>query len=97
MFQELPHKVGTYLISERIGVTCTRWSKGVRANLFLKRHLDFLVGSCGLHICRSVAKKEKQSESTRAIREVNRRVLEDARVEASLIPVGDGILLATKR
>lgn len=45
----------------------------------------------------SVAEKSKQSESTRALRELNRRIAEDARVVCSLVPVGDGLMLATKK
>jgi len=45
----------------------------------------------------AVATQTNQSASTRALREVNRRVLSDPRVHASLIPVGDGLLLATVR
>jgi predicted O-methyltransferase YrrM len=37
-----------------------------------------------------------QDESTVAIREFNRRVHEDPRVIASLIPIGDGVTLAVK-
>lgn len=44
----------------------------------------------------SVADRSDQRASTRAIREVNRTVLEDRRVDASLVPVGDGLLLARK-
>jgi predicted O-methyltransferase YrrM len=45
----------------------------------------------------SVADKSKQSESTRALRELNRRMAEDSRVITSLVPVGDGLMLATKK
>jgi caffeoyl-CoA O-methyltransferase len=45
----------------------------------------------------SVADRSAQDAETRALRELNRKVLSDSRVEASLIAVGDGILLATKR
>ena len=44
----------------------------------------------------SVADKSRQDESTRALREVNRRVTEDRRVSTALISVGDGLLAATK-
>lgn len=44
-----------------------------------------------------VAERSNQEANTRALREVNRRVLADSRVTTSLVPVGDGILLATKR
>jgi predicted O-methyltransferase YrrM len=43
----------------------------------------------------AVAEKTEQAPSTLALREVNRRVLSDRRVRASLVPVGDGLLLAT--
>lgn len=45
----------------------------------------------------SVADKTNNRTSTQAIRSINDKVLKDARVECSLIPVGDGILLATKK
>jgi predicted O-methyltransferase YrrM len=44
-----------------------------------------------------VANPEDQEVGTRAIRALNEKVLCDARVAASLIPVGDGLLLARKR
>lgn len=43
----------------------------------------------------AVADRAEQSASTRALRELNRRVAVDARVQSSLIPVGDGLLLCT--
>lgn len=43
----------------------------------------------------SVAGTSRQDTSTRALREVNRRVLADTRVRANLVPIGDGLLLAT--
>ncbi len=43
----------------------------------------------------AVAGSTRQDADTRALREVNRRVLVDARVHACLAPVGDGLLLAT--
>ena len=45
----------------------------------------------------SVADAERQDESTQAIRAFNAMVVDDARVDASMIPVGDGLLLARKR
>jgi len=45
----------------------------------------------------SVADPENQQESTVAIRAFNDLVVADERVEASMIPVGDGLLLARKR
>jgi predicted O-methyltransferase YrrM len=38
-----------------------------------------------------------EDESTLAIRELGARIREDARVTASLIPLGDGVMLARKR
>lgn len=43
----------------------------------------------------AVAERSQQSVATRALRELNQRVASDRRVKASLIPVGDGLLLAT--
>jgi caffeoyl-CoA O-methyltransferase len=45
----------------------------------------------------AVADPLDQRETTVAIRQVNERVLGDARVQATLATVGDGLLLATKR
>ena len=45
----------------------------------------------------SVADPQNQEESTQAIRAFNDLVVADERVEASMIPVGDGLLLARKR
>jgi caffeoyl-CoA O-methyltransferase len=45
----------------------------------------------------SVADPADQRDSTRAVRAVNARVCSDARVSATLIPVGDGLLVALKR
>jgi caffeoyl-CoA O-methyltransferase len=45
----------------------------------------------------SVADPERRDESTQAIRAFNAMVVDDARVDASMIPVGDGLLLARKR
>ena len=45
----------------------------------------------------SVADKTNQTEDTQAIREFNRHVHEDERVDMSLLPVGDGLTLALKR
>ncbi len=44
-----------------------------------------------------VADPSAQSEDTLAIRAINAKVLSDSRVRASLIAVGDGLLLACKR
>lgn len=43
-----------------------------------------------------VADESDQQDNTIAIRDFNRRVHEDARVAASLVPVGDGLTLAVK-
>jgi caffeoyl-CoA O-methyltransferase len=45
----------------------------------------------------SVADDSKQDEGTRAIRALNAKVAKDARVSMSLVPIGDGLLLARKR
>lgn len=44
-----------------------------------------------------VADPAVETEDTRAIRALNTRVAGDARVEASLLPVGDGLMMARKR
>jgi caffeoyl-CoA O-methyltransferase len=38
-----------------------------------------------------------RTESTVALREFNRRVAKDRRVDVALVPVGDGLTLAVKR
>jgi caffeoyl-CoA O-methyltransferase len=45
----------------------------------------------------SVIDPQKQSESTRALREFNKRVARDRRVDIALVPIGDGLTLAVKR
>tara|TARA_B100000683_G_scaffold268356_1_gene303401 strand:+ start:548 stop:1081 length:534 start_codon:yes stop_codon:yes gene_type:complete len=45
----------------------------------------------------SVANKENQEESTQAIRAVNKHIHADNRVDISMLPVGDGLMLARKR
>jgi caffeoyl-CoA O-methyltransferase len=45
----------------------------------------------------AVADERDQSESTRAIRALNAKIAADARVTASLVPIGDGLYLARKR
>ena len=45
----------------------------------------------------AVADGRKLDADTRAIREFNRRVHADPRVEISLVPIGDGLTLALKR
>jgi caffeoyl-CoA O-methyltransferase len=45
----------------------------------------------------SVADPARDDASTRAIRELNARVCGDERVSATLVPIGDGLLLARKR
>ncbi|MCK6531666.1 MAG: class I SAM-dependent methyltransferase [Polyangiaceae bacterium] len=44
-----------------------------------------------------VADPEKRDADTVAIRELNRKVAGDSRVSSSLVPIGDGLLLARKR
>jgi predicted O-methyltransferase YrrM len=44
-----------------------------------------------------VAQASDTSASTAAIRELNQRVCSDPRVSATLVPIGDGLLLARKR
>ncbi|MCB1665496.1 MAG: class I SAM-dependent methyltransferase [Pseudomonadales bacterium] len=44
-----------------------------------------------------VADAGDQDEDTRAIRALNDRIAADSRVDASLIPVGDGVYLVSKR
>lgn len=45
----------------------------------------------------SVADEENQEESTIAIRNVNRHIHQDTRVEMSMLPVGDGLTLVRKK
>ena len=45
----------------------------------------------------SVIDTERHDEATRAIRETNRAIHKDDRVDVSLVPIGDGIMLARKR
>lgn len=45
----------------------------------------------------SVADPSDDKESTVALRAINEKVFSDARVTACMVPVGDGITLATKR
>ena len=45
----------------------------------------------------AVADQSKRDPDTQAIRELNARVADDGRVSASLVPIGDGLLLARKR
>ena len=44
-----------------------------------------------------VAEPENHDTDTVAIRELNRRIADDPRVSISLVPIGDGLLLARKR
>ncbi|MBM3524578.1 MAG: SAM-dependent methyltransferase, partial [Alphaproteobacteria bacterium] len=44
-----------------------------------------------------VAEPSDQSDGTRAIRDLNARTANDARVDASLLPMGDGLLVLRKR
>ena len=45
----------------------------------------------------SVADPAKDDDDTRAIRALNERIHADARVSISLVPIGDGLMLARKR
>jgi predicted O-methyltransferase YrrM len=45
----------------------------------------------------SVINPENQSESTQALREFNKRVAKDRRVDIALVGIGDGVTLAVKR
>jgi predicted O-methyltransferase YrrM len=45
----------------------------------------------------AVADPADQREATRAIRALNQKIASDARVSASLVPIGDGLYLARKR
>lgn len=45
----------------------------------------------------SVADSSDERESTQAIRKLNDKIFTDPRVDSCLIPVGDGLLLATKK
>ncbi len=45
----------------------------------------------------AVIDPEDESEATEAIRELNQRVSRDERVDACLVPIGDGLTLAVKR
>jgi predicted O-methyltransferase YrrM len=45
----------------------------------------------------SVVDPEDDSESTEAIRALNERIADDDRVTPSLVPIGDGVMLARKR
>jgi caffeoyl-CoA O-methyltransferase len=45
----------------------------------------------------SVINPQKQSESTVALREFNRRVAKDRRVDIALVTIGDGLTLAVKK
>ena len=45
----------------------------------------------------NVADESNQTESTQAIRDINRHLHTDERVDISLLPIGDGLTLALKR
>ncbi len=45
----------------------------------------------------AVADSSRKDPDTRAIRDLNARISSDPRVSASLVPIGDGLLLARKR
>ncbi len=44
-----------------------------------------------------IADTTRQDESTKVIRSLNERIRNDQRVEMSLVPIGDGLMLACKR
>jgi O-methyltransferase len=44
-----------------------------------------------------VANPSERSASTQSLRELNAKVCADPRVSATLVPIGDGLLLARKR
>jgi caffeoyl-CoA O-methyltransferase len=44
-----------------------------------------------------VADRSVQDESTQAIRALNQKIRDDVRVDMSLVPIGDGLMLACKR
>ena len=44
-----------------------------------------------------VADPEVQDADTMAIRELNARLRDDARVDISMVPIGDGLTLARRR
>jgi len=44
-----------------------------------------------------VIDENKQDEDTLAIREFNRKLSCDERIDISLVPIGDGLTLARKR
>jgi predicted O-methyltransferase YrrM len=44
-----------------------------------------------------VLEKNPESEDTRAIQALNRALKDDARVDLSLLPLGDGLTLCRKR
>lgn len=45
----------------------------------------------------SVADPTQQSLSTRILRNLNRKIVGDHRVDCSLVPIGDGLMLVTKK
>lgn len=45
----------------------------------------------------SIANPDKQDDNTNAIRAMDERIRDDDRVTSSLVPIGDGLLLARKR
>ena len=45
----------------------------------------------------NVADPENQTEDTHAIRELNRHIHADTRVDVTMLPIGDGLTLALKR
>jgi predicted O-methyltransferase YrrM len=45
----------------------------------------------------SVADQQRQDDDTRAIRALNDKVRDDSRVDATMLPLGDGLILARRR
>jgi caffeoyl-CoA O-methyltransferase len=45
----------------------------------------------------AVVNSDDQQPETKAIREVTTKIFQDNRVDVSLVPIGDGIMLARKR
>lgn len=45
----------------------------------------------------AVADKKANDEETLAIRALNKKMMEDVRIKASIVPIGDGLMLAKKR
>lgn len=79
-------------------LNCFPWELAACASqaLRLLRRRGLLIINGMLHGDR-VANPARRDEETVAVREVAHALLEDERLDASLIPVGDGLLIATRR